>query len=257
MTPAWIELEGAHNARDMGGLVTTGGRTRSGVLLRSDALDQLTPGDVDRLTAAVGLKHVIDLRSGSERARRGRGLLGDTDIRYTELEVLNPDGMERRQREREAALASGRGSAEIMSDGYVELLSLGGPAFSTAFRRILEPGGSPVLVHCAAGKDRTGVMIALLLDVAGVGHDDIVADYAATDGRMAPILERLGAGASYIQRDGTPGGRMPAFVFGAEAATMEHFARHLEADWGGAAGYLRRQGITDAELDAWRTLFVA
>ncbi|MET0147270.1 MAG: tyrosine-protein phosphatase [Ilumatobacteraceae bacterium] len=258
MIPAWIELEGAHNARDMGGLTTPDGPTRSGVLLRSDALDQLTPGDVERLTEVVGLSHVIDLRSGSERERRGRGLLGGTGIRYSELEIIGVDDMTRRQGERETAVAAGRPTAEIMSDGYVELLALGGQSFSTAFRRILEPGGSPVLVHCAAGKDRTGVMIALLLDVAGVDRADIIADYAATDGRMAPILERFGVGASYEQanRPDDAAARVPAFVFGAQADTMAHFVRHLDTTWGGGAGYLRGHGITDDELAAWRTLFV-
>src|SRR5690349_4109555 len=92
----WIELEGAHNARDLGGLPAGSGRTRHGVLLRSDALDQLTAADVDRLVAVEGLAHVVDLRSAHERVERGRGPLGATAVRYTEVEAIGPDDLARR-----------------------------------------------------------------------------------------------------------------------------------------------------------------
>ena len=252
MTPAWIELEGAHNARDMGGLPAAGGHTRPGVLLRSDALDALTPGDVDRLTTEVALAHVVDLRSATERAERGRGRLGETGVRYTELEVIGPDDLERRRAAREEAFNAGRPPAEIMADGYAELLELGADAFVEGFRRIVEPGGAPVLVHCAAGKDRTGVMVALLLDVAGVDRQMIVADYAASDGRMAPIIERIGASASYVH----PGDAVQAFMFGAVGPTMEHFVAHLDRRWSGGAGFFRAHGVEEADLDRWRSLFV-
>ena len=81
----WLALEGAHNVRDLGGLPTVdGGVTRHGVLLRSDALDLLSDADVDVLSNTFGLRHVIDLRSSSERAERGRGPLGGIPtVRYT------------------------------------------------------------------------------------------------------------------------------------------------------------------------------
>src|SRR4051812_23686014 len=96
MSGGWIELEGAHNVRDLGGLRAADGRTRRGVLLRSDALDQLTAADVERLVGGVGLAHVVDLRSATERRERGRGPLGATPVRYTEVEVIGPDDLARR-----------------------------------------------------------------------------------------------------------------------------------------------------------------
>src|SRR5262245_22644223 len=92
-TVGWIELEGAHNVRDLGGLRAGSGRTRTGVLLRSDALDQLTAGDVRRLVEERGLAHVVDLRSANERVERGRGPLGATPLRYTEVEVIGPSDL--------------------------------------------------------------------------------------------------------------------------------------------------------------------
>lgn len=253
MTAAWIELEGAHNVRDMGGLATPIGPTRSGVLLRSDALDLLTDADVGRLVDKTGLAHVVDLRSGVERDVSGRGRLGATGVVYTELEVIGPEDLERRRATRAVAYSSGRQPAEIMADGYVELLELGATAFATALRRIVEPGGTPVLAHCSAGKDRTGVMIALLLDVVGVERALIVADYAVTNERMAPIVERLGAAASYERVAATA----PAFVFEAVAETMERFLDQLAERWGGAADFFRANGVGDDAMTAWRERFVS
>jgi protein-tyrosine phosphatase len=133
MSTRWIDLEGAHNVRDLGGLAAAGGRTRDGVLLRSDALDQLTAADVQRLVGDVGLAHVVDLRSATERRERGRGPLGATPVRYTEVEVIGPDDLARRAEARAAAFAAGQPAAQVIADGYVELLELGAPAFAAAF----------------------------------------------------------------------------------------------------------------------------
>ena len=75
-----------------------------------------------------------------------------------------------------------------MAEGYVHLLDLGGPAFAKAANALVADGGTPALFHCSAGKDRTGVLAALLLDLAGVEHDAIVADYALTSERMEAVF---------------------------------------------------------------------
>jgi protein tyrosine/serine phosphatase len=248
----WIELEGAHNVRDLGGLPADGGRTRHGVLLRSDALDQLTADDVERLVAVEGLAHVVDLRSAHERVERGRGPLGATPVRYTEVEVIGPDDLARRAATRAAAFAAGEAPARILADGYVELLELGGTAFAAAFERIVEPGGTPALVHCAVGKDRTGVLVALLLDAAGVPADEIAEDYARTAERMGPIIER------WVATNASTGmsEQMAAFTASAPAETMARLLEELHARWGGAAGYLVAHGQPQSRVDAWRRLLV-
>lgn len=250
----WIELEGAHNARDVGGLATTsGGRTRSGVLLRSDALDGLTVGDVEHLIATVGLAHVVDLRSSAERDERGRGRLGDEPITYTELQVIDADDIVRRRELRAEAHASGQDPVQIMADGYVEILELGAPSFAAAFTRMTEPGGAPALVHCAGGKDRTGVFVALLLDVAGVERRAIVADYVATAERMPALMEHLRQADQFQAL----AAQLPAFVFEAQAETMIAFLDHLDSSCGGAASFLRANGVGDDALERWRSLLVA
>ena len=252
MSVTWIDLAGAHNARDLGGLRAGSGHTRPNVLLRSDALDGLTAADVAELVETRGLAHVVDLRSGHERLERGRGPLGATAVRYTELEVIGPDDLARRAETRAASFAAGLPPARILGDGYVELLELGGVAFAEAFRRIVAPGGAPALVHCAIGKDRTGVLVALLLAAAGVDDAEIAADYARSGERMAPIIERWMTN----NPSSTMAEQIAAFTAMAPAETMTQVLDHVHAQWGGAVGFLTAHGATADEVAAWREQFV-
>jgi protein-tyrosine phosphatase len=249
----WIELDGAHNVRDLGGLRAAGGQTQRGVLLRSDALDACSPADVEQLVDSVGLAHVIDLRTQAERTERGRGLLGDSKVRYTELSLIDEGQATQRNTTRAEAFAAGGDPSRIMADSYVQLLEMGGTPFVTAVDRIVAPGGSPVLIHCAAGKDRTGVMIALLLDAAGVDRDAIVADYAATHERMERVVARLRAARDFQK----VAAEIPAFVMEARPATMELFLQDLDQRWNGASNFLMESGATAETLERWRSLFVA
>ena len=249
----WIELDGAYNVRDLGGLPAGTGVTRAGVLLRADALDDLTDDDVACLVDQRSLAHVFDLRSQSERDQRGRGRLGATEVAYSELEVIVEADLERRRQERSAAFAAGDDPEEVLAAGYAELLDLGRAAFPAALTRLVAPGGTPALVHCAAGKDRTGVLVALLLDAAGVDRAAIVADYAATQERMAPIIKRLAAASAFHAM----AEQLPAFVYEARAGTMERFLGRLDERWGGAAEFFTANGGDPGAVAEWRALFVA
>jgi len=252
IVPAWIELDGAYNVRDLAGLPARDGVTRPGVLLRSDALDALTDDDVACLVEQRRLAHVFDLRSRSEREQRGRGPLGATAVIYSELEVIVEADLVRRRQDRSAALASGAAPEDILALGYAELLDLGRVAFPAVLTRLVAPGGTPALVHCAAGKDRTGVLVALLLDAAGVDRHAIVADYAATQERMAPIIERLASASAYH----AVAEQVPAFVYEARAATMERFLILLDERWGGAASFFTANGAEPDAVEQWRALFI-
>jgi protein tyrosine/serine phosphatase len=256
----WIALEGAANARDLGGLPAAGGRTRYHVLLRADALDGLTDADVAHLVEERRLSHVVDLRTDGERRERGRGRLGATTVAYCELAVIADEELARRSSDRAYRLSQGMAPHEIMALGYEEFLTLGGAALATAFERIVAPGGVPALVHCSAGKDRTGVLVALLLDVAGVSRDAIVADYARTHERMDRVLARLRTvagddGGDHRTAAGADDGGVPDFALGARAETMVRFLELLDAR-GGAAAWFGAQGVADATLQAWHDLFI-
>lgn len=251
VTERWLELAGACNVRDLGGVaLPDSGVTKPGVLLRADALDGLTADDVVALADTFGVQHVIDLRSQGERLERGRGLLAERAVTYTEVEVIPSDSLGTRQASRQARFANGDAPEVIMADGYVQLLELGGPALAAAITAIADDQGTPALFHCSAGKDRTGVLAALVLDIAGAGHDAIVADYAMSAVRIDAVFARL-RGAEWFARVAET---VPAFVFGAEAATMQNFLDAVSERWGDAAGYLTANGVSTATINRVRRL---
>lgn len=252
MNTRWIELQGAANVRDLGGLPAAPGQTATGMVLRADALDALTPGDVDRLVQHWSLRHVVDLRSDGERAERGRGLLNEQPIRYSELQIIDEAQLELRRTERETRLAEGEAVPQLLAEGYAQLIDWGSPAFVSAFRAVTEPNGGPALIHCSAGKDRTGILAALLLGAAGVDHDAIVADYALTTERMDRVVARLAS----AERFAYLAENVQSFVFAAHAETMQWFLQHLDDNWGGSAGWLTAHGITADEVDDWRNRFI-
>lgn len=247
-----ILLEGAHNVRDVAGLPGSGGLTRPRVLLRAAALDELTAADVERLVRDIGLNHVVDLRSATERAERGRGLLGRSSVRYSDLDVINDRDLVRRHGVREAAYSAGVDPAVFTADGYAEMLQLGAPAFVTALERLVEPNGTPAMIHCSLGKDRTGVLVALLLDVADVDRAAIVADYALSQPTVGRLRQRLAESQAF--RDLAQ--RIPAFVFEPKPETMRLFLERLDGEWGGASGYFLANGIDGQVLERWRSLLV-
>lgn len=252
----WIDLEGAHNVRDLGALPAGSGVTRHGVLLRSDALDELTAEDVRRLVDELDLAHVVDLRSGSERLERGRGRLGASGVRYTEPEVIGPADLARRAEVRAAAVAAGHPPTQILSEGYIELLDIGAGAFVEAFERIVEPGGAPALVHCAIGKDRTGVLVALLLDAAGVDRAAIATDYGRSGERMEPIIARWLSPERAPQRRRAMTEQLAAFTATSAPETMDLVLAHLDQRWGGGAEFLVHHGASPRRIEDWRRLLV-
>ena len=107
------------------------------------------------------------------------------------------------------------------------------------------------MVHCSAGKDRTGVLVALLLGAVGVPDAVIVADYAATGERMQPVIARL----QEAQVFQGLAAELPAFTFDAQPASMAHFLDRVAADWGGVAGWFEAHGAPTGALQRWRELF--
>jgi len=163
------------NVRDLGGLATADGRRiRSEALLRSDGHHKLTADAVAAIRAG-GVRRIVDLRWAHENAKWPSPFAGDP------LYVNSP--------------LLGDADYEIVPDTYAALLDHNRPEVGAAFRAVAEapPGG--VVVHCHEGKDRTGVLVALLLLVAGVAEDDIADDYALTAGvqriLMVNTLEHL------------------------------------------------------------------
>ena len=187
-----IPLDGAFNFRDLGGYPAAGGRaTRWGMLFRSDTLHELSTSDVDTLRS-LGLATVVDLRTSRELERTGRGPLGPEPDRLP-ASVGDPGRAGRRGRRG----GHGGTGGDDLSERYLWYLEVGAPASGRGTDLLGEPAHYPLVFHCAAGKDRTGVLAALVLDLLGVDPEVIVADYLITadadgaDPRAVPIRPRL------------------------------------------------------------------
>jgi len=254
----WISLDGAVNVRDLGGLPTrSGGTTRFGRVLRADNLQDLSERDIDQLVRTIGVTDVLDLRSGVEVRSEGPGPLFGFDRVATHHLSLYQETPARPDGNGEVlpddVLPWKRPNADGVqiwnSTGlyYTKYLFRRPDSVLAALRTIAGSDGASI-VHCAAGKDRTGVICALALSVADVEPDAIVADYVATGERIGAILERLAATSTY--GDTVDSDAINAHFPHAEA--METFLTYVDKELGGAHSWLADNGWTSDDTDKLR-----
>ncbi len=250
---AWIELEGAVNVRDLGDLPTEDGqKTARASLLRADNLQDLTPADITKLVRDIGVTTVVDLRSTNElRAEGPAPLDAVAGVRHAHHPVL-PELGANTDVVADALLARDRLDRTRYPDNpvtghYLGYLEDRPDQVVGAVRSIAHAGGA-ALVHCAAGKDRTGVVVALALTVAGVPAQAVAADYAATGERTEAIMDRLRRSRLYA---GDINSR-PADLHRPHAETMTAFLEQMDARYGGVASWLTDNGLSSADLDALR-----
>jgi protein-tyrosine phosphatase len=233
----WVPLEGSANFRDLAGWRTPDGRrVRVGRVFRSDALHQLSAPDVERLRDGLGLRTLLDLRSSHEVTSEGRGPLALPPVRYHHLPFF--DGPPRDRAQRPAG-----GLGEI----YFQMLRFAREPIVRAVETLAASEGAAVF-QCAAGKDRTGILAAVVLGSLGVLDEDIVEDYAATRRALPRILERLRASDAY-QYVFT---ELPPETLHAEPETMRDLLARVRGEWGTLADYLRWAGAGEDSLEALR-----
>lgn len=249
----WIDLEGAVNVRDLGGLPTEDGReTVSARLLRGDNLQELSPSDIATLVGGIGVTTVVDLRSQAEQVSEGPAPLGQVaGIRHVHHPVLAEVGSatdvvadallarDGRDRDRDRDRYPGDPTCGHYL-GYLE----DRPAQVVGALRSVAYGEGATLVHCAAGKDRTGVVVALALRAAGVHPEAVIADYAATGERTQAILDRLRRSPTYADDINSK----PAGSHRPRPETMAAFLEQVDARYGGVARWLARHGFSDGDL---------
>lgn len=224
-----LEIEGVFNVRDVGGMPANGGRIRSGALLRAGQLSGATTSGAAALRARV--QHIVDLRDGEEVAAEPSEIEGpDT----THLPLF---------------LGSVRSFFEAdtsLDDLYLHLLEESGERLADAIRIIA--AGERTLVHCTVGKDRTGVTVALALSAVGADREAVIADYALTESQLpAQRSQRI---ADYLRTQHPEAVHAVALATQSPAPVMRRLLEQVDERWGSAAGYLRAQGVTDAELAA-------
>jgi len=229
----WLTLEGLDNVRDVGGLpLRDGGTTRSGVLLRSGSLRHCTPTDVAHLVDEFGLRLVLDLRTQREIERDGPTALARAGVETVALSFIPEEGRE---------LPETEDDVDPLVHIYLGYLRDRAENVVSAVRRLAAADAGPALVHCAAGKDRTGVLVALVLDAVGVEREAVVADYALSAERVEALFRRwTAASGEPMPDDLTP--HLP------RAQAMAAVLAHLDAEHGGAAGWLRAKGLDEETL---------
>ena len=232
-----VELQGAYNVRDIGGLRTDGGaRTRPGLLYRGDSLDAISAADEKILFGELGIGTVIDVRTPAEVSP---ALWRESGVGYRQIPLIAPEflGKQPMAQARPAELAA----------CYLGDLQRG----AAALRQILTvlaaelDRGVPCLVHCAAGRDRTGSIMAVLLAAVGVTDADIAADYLRSNQRAGHVTRRLAANPMYANGLAAAGGPVLA-----SAETIAVLLALIRQDSGSATGFLARCGLDPAVLAA-------
>ncbi|GAA2142889.1 tyrosine-protein phosphatase [Kitasatospora kazusensis] len=280
-----LGLQGAANARDLGGYRTGDGRTvRHGVALRADALNRLTEGDLAVLGSS-GLRRVVDLRSLDEVREAGPDLipgLPAAEVRDAEfsdtpvtVEPTDPDGLTLHHLPVFAAdfdiyvalrdALAGRDAEHqraVLGDGKAHRMMIGlyrwfvtdataRDRFASVLRLLAAPDGPPVLFHCSAGKDRTGWVAALMLTALGVDRETVFEDYLLTNTRSAALIE------SIVESFGTRGlMKEPTLllpVFRAERSYLEAAFEEVAAGWATFDEFWRDGlGLDDDTLEGLR-----
>ena len=233
----FLPLHGTLNTRDLGGLdLVSGGRTRLGVMVRSDVPMELTEADL-RLLQGLPLTTVIDLRQVYELERDPSRLARLDHVAVHNVEIWGHiDG-------------SGDEPADRfdITAFYIAALDHAGPGFARAVRLLAAAEGA-ALFHCTAGKDRTGLLAALVLETVGVDRDTVIADFALTHDRIGPLRERLLIDA---EARGIPRADFVRLL-GATPDLIGPALRHLDERYGGAVAYLQHVGVDDATLERLR-----
>ncbi|GAB3417773.1 tyrosine-protein phosphatase [Flindersiella endophytica] len=234
--PLHLDWPKCRNARDLGGMPTVDGRRiRSGALIRTDGHNKLTSEGVEAVRA-YGVSRIIDLRRQRELDRSPSPFHGDPV--YFHLSVQNP--------------ADPDHEWLTLAEIYIAMLDLRPKLFTSAVASIASAPEGGVVVHCAGGKDRTGLIVGMALAVAGVDLDTIAADYALTEERLAE------ESAAYLERLDDPKIReITRRLQPTPAANMVQVFEHLTSKYGSVVDYLTAGGMTAAQRDALRDRLTA
>jgi protein-tyrosine phosphatase len=264
-TTRWIELAGADNVRDLGGLPTADGRfVQPHRLIRSDSLQDLTAADVRYLVDGLQVRAVADLRTDVEVSSEGPGpITREPQVEVQNLSLFPEAGINTDAVASDAADAPvvlpwqtrndpvagaderRRGAAGI----YLRYLEDRGDSIVAALRLIADTDGATI-VHCAAGKDRTGMVVAFALAEVGVRPEAIVEDYALSAERVPRVLKRLAARRTYATdvtiNDEDFDKHKP------RTDTMQRVLAVLDDVYGGVPAWLRAHGWTEDDAATLR-----
>jgi protein-tyrosine phosphatase len=240
-TSTRIPVPGTYNFRDVGGLPAATGTVRDGVLFRSDGLHRL--GEAGRTELReLGVGIVIDLRDENEAAVMPDDLEG-LDVEVLRLPVFEGSG-------------ASQGAGGISLDAlYHRIVTQHASVVVSALREIALAGDRAVVVHCTAGKDRTGIVIALALLAVGVDREAVIDDYARTESNLAgEWLEEM---VELVARYGVPDSpELRTLMGGSPREAIDGVVETIEREHGSVREYLLASGLGLGELAALEHLLI-
>lgn len=242
------EIAGAVNLRDLGGLRAGVGkdRVRHGLLFRSGITHEIEADGWRRLRQTHGIRRVLDLRSNRELERDGIAPLAEHGIAFHHVAVygttaLTPDMEQQRYRQMLRREYDWSERYKVLAGEHPE-------SFVAFFHGIAAPGALPAIFHCSAGRDRTGIAAALVLEVLGVAREDIVSDYAATGRHLRPHIHRY----TRVKRQLSFSDEELATALDTQPEHMQRFLDWIEREHGGAERFLLANGLSKEALRSLR-----
>ena len=246
LQPRDLVWDGCLNVRDLGGLATRdGGETRFGAVVRADSV-RLLSDDGWQALVDHGIRTVIELRGDEERADDPPA---ESPVEIVHIPFLSGDQTERDAlgEELETAATTAPDVAAGTRDVYLIFLARFRSNVAAAVRAVAHAPAGGIVIHCVGGKDRTGLLSALLLHLAGVDDGDIAADYALSEERLRPRHERWFAAAETEEEL-----ERLRRIARTPAASMVGVFAELDRRYGGVEEYLRGAGVTHEELELVR-----
>jgi protein tyrosine/serine phosphatase len=246
LQPRDLVWDGCLNVRELGGLPTgDGGETRMGAVVRADSVRQLSDEGWQALVDH-GVRTVVDLRGHDERAEDPPAELPVEVVHVPFFEADDAEWREIRD-ELDAASAAAPDTATATRDVYLIFLERFRGNVAAAVRAVANAPDGGLVIHCVGGKDRTGLLSAFLLHLAGVDDEQIAADYALSEERLRPRHEVWFAAAESEEEL-----ERLMRIAQTPAASMVGLFSELERRYGGVEAYLREAGVTDEELELVR-----
>jgi len=239
-----IAFESVFNFRDLGGYPAVGGSMVGWRrLFRADGLHRLGREDGEQFRS-LRIATVIDLRTDAEVVERGRFPADLAEVGYHHLPMFDvePDWS--------------LGDAEapgFLADRYVDMLAAGRTTVATSLAMLARSASYPLVFHCAAGKDRTGILAAVVLGLLGVPDDVIVEDYAVSHEAMAKMVTWMAANQPGLALDPS---RYPSSIIEARPETMARFLAHVRQSHGSIDGLARDLGVEQGAIDAIRDILL-
>ena len=238
-------FEGCFNFRDIGGYLNQDGqRVKKGLYFRTGRQDRMTDRDLLKLFE-LKISTQIDLRKPDEVLDQGKGPLEAMGAKYINISVIPEGGSDQ--------LSRLVGDTGISGKRYLGYLEFGPTSWLRLFGILADESNLPVVLHCTAGKDRTGVSTAFLLSILGVSRDVIEKDYLLTNldtERQADFIER-----TVGYPDGYDRKKM-INIAGVPNDAMKDFLDGVESKWGSVMEYLEKIGITKNQMDKIRQNFL-